>query len=463
MVFPSTRWLALLALLEFVGLFAAFCGAAQLRFLADQQAIADYFGDVGPRALLFGAVMVLSMAAMGLYHTHSRERLVGQLGRTLAAFAGGGLVLMASFYVVQQQGYVGRGVLAIAMAIGMVMVLLVRYLFTAVVNQNAFKRRVLVLGSGHRANLLVERMRRAADRRGFDLLGFFPVHGEEMQVPKEQRLDPSTGLAAMVESLDIDEIVIGMDERRGRLPMPELIECRLSGVAVIDLATFFERESGKVKVGLIDPSWLVFSDGFDTSTGRRLAKRAFDMFVSVTMLVLASPIMLITAIAIMLESGWRAPVFYSQERVGEGERTFRVHKFRSMRTDAEKDGVARWATANDDRVTRVGRLIRKLRIDELPQIFNVLKGDMSFVGPRPERPQFVEELAAQMPYYRLRHRVKPGITGWAQMRYPYGASVQDAVEKLKFDLYYVKNHSLLFDTMILLQTVEVVVFGKGGR
>jgi sugar transferase (PEP-CTERM system associated) len=461
-VFPSTRWLALLALLEFIALFAAFCGAAQLRFLADQQAIASYIGDLAPRALLFSGVMILALAAMGLYHSHSRERLVGQLGRTLAAFAAGGLALMAGFYVVRQ-GYVGRGVLALALAIGMVMVLLVRYLFTAVVNQNAFKRRVLVLGSGQRANLLVERMRRAADRRGFDLLGFFPVDGEEMLVPREQRLDPAMGLAAMAESLDVDEIVISMDERRGRLPMPELIECRLGGVAVIDLATFFERESGKVKVGLIDPSWLVFSDGFDTSTGRQLAKRVFDVAVSLVVMVLASPIMLITAIAIMLESGWRQPILYSQERVGARESTFRVHKFRSMRTDAEKDGVARWATANDDRVTRVGRLIRKLRIDELPQIFNVLRGDMSFVGPRPERPQFVAELAAKLPYYRLRHRVKPGITGWAQMRYPYGASVQDAVEKLKFDLYYVKNHSLLFDTMILLQTVEVVVFGKGGR
>jgi exopolysaccharide biosynthesis polyprenyl glycosylphosphotransferase len=189
----------------------------------------------------------------------------------------------------------------------------------------------------------------------------------------------------------------------------------------------------------------------------------FDIASSSLLLLLAMPLMLLTAVLIKLESGLGGPIFYLQERVGEGGETFRVIKFRSMRTDAERDGVARWATSNDDRVTRVGRVIRKLRIDELPQVLNVLRGEMSFVGPRPERPTFVEQLEREIPYYGLRHAVKPGITGWAQLRYAYGASVKDAEEKLKYDLYYVKNQSLMFDLLVLLQTVEVVLFGKGAR
>ena len=245
--------------------------------------------------------------------------------------------------------------------------------------------------------------------------------------------------------------------------MEELLDCKQAGIAVTELATFFERESGMIKLTLVEPSWLVFSDGFDSSPLRLLSKRTFDVSTALIVLALAWPFMLLVALAIRIESGPGQPILYRQERVGERGKVFALTKFRSMRTDAELDGVARWATRNDDRVTRVGRIIRKARLDELPQLGNVLRGEMSLVGPRPERPQFVAELAAKIRYYNLRHCVKPGLTGWAQLRYPYGASEEDAAEKLKYDLFYVKNHNLLFDLLILIQTVEVVLFGRGAR
>jgi len=237
----------------------------------------------------------------------------------------------------------------------------------------------------------------------------------------------------------------------------------MKGVRVIEESAYLERQLGKIRLDSLQPSTVVFADGFTQAVIKSTGKRLFDILVSLLLLILASPIMLAVAVAIAIESRGRGPVFYSQERVGLGARAFRVHKFRSMCVDAERDGVAQWAKKNDDRVTTVGRLIRSTRIDELPQLFNVLKGDMSFVGPRPERPQFVKELAEQIPYFDLRHHVKPGMTGWAQVCYPYGASIEDAREKLQYDLYYLKNYSLFLDTMIIFQTLQVVLWGKGSR
>jgi sugar transferase (PEP-CTERM system associated) len=268
-------------------------------------------------------------------------------------------------------------------------------------------------------------------------------------------------LCALADRLNVDEIVIAPDERRGGMPMEQMLNCVQKGVQVTDLSTFFEREAGMVQLNIVDPSWLVFSGGFDYSTPRRLTKRFFDLLAATALLSVAWPAMLLVALAVKLES--KGPVIYRQIRVGEHGRHFEMVKFRSMRVDAESDGVARWATKDDDRSTRIGKFIRKTRLDELPQLFLVLTGEMSFVGPRPERPQFVEMLNSEIRYYDVRHSVKPGLTGWAQLRYPYGASVRDANEKLKFDLFYVKNHGLVFDLMIMLQTVEVVLFGRGAR
>jgi len=347
--------------------------------------------------------------------------------------------------------------------LGFIATALGRLLVSLVVSREALRQRVLVIGTGRHANLLVSRMRRQTDRRGFQLVGFVPMGENVEMVDAALHIDRSPGLAALVDEHDVDEIVVAVDDRRGVLPMKELLQCRVAGTNIVSLADFFEREAGKIKLGVLDPSVLVFGEGFKCNSMRQATKRLFDVVSSGVLLVLAAPLMILTALAILIESGFGQPILYQQERVGERGHNFPVLKFRSMRTDAEKDGVARWATSNDDRITRVGRFIRKVRIDELPQIFNVLRGDMSFVGPRPERPQFVEQLTREIPYFGLRHCVKPGITGWAQLRYAYGASVEDAAEKLKYDLYYVKHNSMLFDIAILLQTVEVVLFGKGAR
>jgi len=338
-----------------------------------------------------------------------------------------------------------------------------RLLFMRVVELDALKRRVLILGAGVRAAQFHNLMRRRSDRRGFSVVGYLPRIGEPVAVEGERVLSAETSLCQLVQREAVDEVVVGVDDRRGHLPMDELLECRQRGVTITELTTFFERESGRVQLALLEPSWLVFSGGFNITPLRRLSKRCFDLITAAMLLLLCWPLMLLEALAIRLESGAGQPILYRQERVGERGRTFSLLKFRSMRTDAECDGIVRWACKNDDRITRVGRISRKLRIDELPQLWNVFKGDMSIVGPRPERPQLVADLTDKIRYYSVRHCLKPGLAGWAQISYPYGASVEEAAEKLKYDLFYVKNHNLLFDLLILIQTVEVVLFGRGAR
>jgi sugar transferase (PEP-CTERM system associated) len=262
--------------------------------------------------------------------------------------------------------------------------------------------------------------------------------------------------------MGVDEIVVALSERRGgSMPLRELLDCKIYGVKVVDIATHFEKTLAQIKISHVNAGWLIFGDGFNQGMWRTFVKRSFDLLFSGLLLLLSSPIMLLTALLVRLES--RGPVFYKQERVGLNGTTFDVVKFRSMRTDAEKDGKPRFASKNDDRVTRVGRFIRRVRIDELPQLFNVLRGEMSLVGPRPERPFFVDDLTTKVPYYAVRHSVKPGVTGWAQVRYEYGSTLEDSVEKLQYDLYYVKNHTLFLDLLILLETVVVVLTGKGAR
>jgi sugar transferase (PEP-CTERM system associated) len=272
----------------------------------------------------------------------------------------------------------------------------------------------------------------------------------------------SSSLYDVVAANDVSEVIVAVREQRGgALPMDELLACRIRGVPVLDLAAFGERARGEVPTESLKASWLIYGSGFVQGPVRTAVKRLFDVLSSSVLLLAASPVMLITALAIWIEGG--GPIIYRQERVGLGGRVIVVPKFRSMRNDAEKDGVARWATKNDTRVTRVGSFIRRTRIDELPQLFSVLSGEMSLVGPRPERPSFVAELRKEIPFYDVRHSVKPGVTGWAQVRYSYGASVEDARRKHQFDLYYVKNHSLFLDLLVLIETVSVVLFREGGQ
>ena len=323
------------------------------------------------------------------------------------------------------------------------------------------RHRVLIIGVGKEALGVAESL--GMDDPSVEIAGFYPGHPtEEVHVPQDRVLTRDMSLTDTANALKVDEIVVAVRERRGGvLPLRELLDCRISGVKVMDLSSHFESMLGQIRIDALKAGWLIFGEGFDQGFMRTSIKRIFDWIFAFVMLILVAPVMLITALAILFEDG--GPIFYKQERVGQNGRLFNVIKFRSMRNDAESDGKPRWASANDDRVTRVGRFIRKVRIDELPQLYCVLKGDMSMVGPRPERPFFVDKLTKEIPFYTVRHSVKPGVTGWAQVRYHYGASVDDAVHKLQYDLYYVKNHTLLLDLMVLFETVGVVVGGKGAQ
>jgi sugar transferase (PEP-CTERM system associated) len=446
---------------EVVVLFAAVMAAAWLRFHTEPEYQVQFMEQTPWRALLVALAITGAMTAFGLYQTHVRHTRTDFILRLVLSFALGGIALVVFYYLVPPS-YLGRGVLAISLAIGALGILLVRVAWVRLFHSDVLKQRVLILGAGRNADLINSCMRRRSDRRTFTVVGFVPVSGQPVQVREDLLVQVGEeGLHELTERLQIDELVIAPDERRGGLPMEQMLQCVQQGISVVDLSSFFEREAGMVQLNAVDPSWLVFSGGFDYSTPRRLSKRFFDLLAAGALLLVSWPLMIVVGVAVWMESG--GPVFYSQTRVGERGRHFTLTKFRSMRVDAEKGGVAVWASKDDDRSTRVGRFIRKTRLDELPQLIAVLRGDMSFVGPRPERPQFVDMLNDEVRYYGVRHSVKPGLTGWAQLRYPYGASVRDAEEKLKFDLFYVKNHGLVFDLMILLQTVEVVLFGRGAR
>lgn len=458
----TVRWLMLFGMAELLLLACSLHLAMHLRYLRNADELVDVSHHLLLRSVIFAAVIMFGMAALGEYRTHLRTTWQGAVARQAVAFVIGGLLLIIGYYLVPQ-AYVGRGVLSMALAIGFLMVMVFRLLFMRVVEIESLKPRVLILGTGQRAAQIHNRMRRRSDRRGFTVVGYLPCPGEEITIPQDKLVMADVPLPVLAKREQIDEIVVGVDDRRGRLPMDGLLACRQAGVMITDLTTFFERESGRVQLLSLEPSWLVFSGGFNATPMRRLIKRCFDIAAAAVLLLLCWPLMLAVALAILLESGPGQPILYRQERVGENGNTFWLLKFRSMRTDAELDGVARWASKQDDRVTRVGRICRKLRFDELPQLWNVLKSEMSIVGPRPERPQFVADLNTKIPYYSLRHCLKPGLAGWAQLSYPYGASEEDAAEKLKYDLFYVKNHNLMFDMLILIETVEVVLFSRGAR
>jgi sugar transferase (PEP-CTERM system associated) len=322
------------------------------------------------------------------------------------------------------------------------------------------EERVLVVGTGHVAQLVAKQIGGQQDF-AYRLVGFVDDDEGIQVVRHHEVLGKAADLRRIIAEHQVDRIIVGLSDRRGRLPIQELLQAKLSGVRVEDATTTYERLTGKILIDDLKPSWLIFSDGFRASRLTRFVKRMLDLSLSMIGFLLAAPLMALTALAIKLDSA--GPILYSQERVGENGRVFTVFKFRSMRTDAERGGQPVWARDKDDRVTRAGRFIRATRLDELPQLWNVMRGDMSFVGPRPERPFFVEQLAREIPFYVQRHAVKPGVTGWAQVKYQYGSSIEDAMEKLRYDLYYIKHMSIFFDLTIVLDTVKVILFGKGAK
>ena len=346
------------------------------------------------------------------------------------------------------------------MGFAAVMLIGLRILLGKTLGSQAFKRRVVVLGAGPRAARL--KTLAATPGAAFVVVGYVSMSETNRVIPEAIARDAIYNLADHVVLLNASEVVLALEERRNALPLKDLLRIKTTGVHVNEISTFLERETGRVDLDSVNPSWLIFSDGFSSSRVlSSIVKRLFDIVASLVLMIVTLPLIAVTAIAVKLES--RGPAFYRQRRVGLYNQGFDIVKLRSMRQDAEIAGQAVWAEKDDPRITRVGRIIRKLRIDELPQTWSVLKGEMSFVGPRPERPQFVDDLEQQLPYYAERHMVKPGITGWAQINYPYGASIEDSRQKLEYDLYYAKNYSPFLDLLILLQTIRVVIWPEGAR
>ena len=418
-------------------------------------------GTVWAKGLMFSLLMLLLMATVGLYQRGLRDDRRGLLFRVGIAFLFGVIVVGVVVHF-QPQLSIGTPGFALAFACAAAGVVLFRLLVYRYSDSALFRRRVLILGAGGLA-AQVERLRRRSDWQDTELVGYVKVPGETPVVDENKIISLYGSLHQLASEMEVDEIVVAVGDRRQQFPINEVLDCKMHGIQIVDMVGFFERQTGKINIDALSPSSMVFADGFIQAVIKSTVHRIFDLAVSITVLLVALPIMLVTALAIYLESGFRGPVLYRQTRVGRDGEHFEILKFRSMSVDAEDAGGARWASPRDQRVTRVGALIRKTRIDELPQLINVLKGEMSFVGPRPERPEFVAELEKQIPFYNLRHRVNPGITGWAQICYPYGASQQDAKEKLEYDLYYIKNYSLFLDVMILIQTAQVILWGKGAR
>jgi len=414
-----------------------------------------------PSALLFVMVMILLNSAMGLYRLAGSQRSTRTtVVRVLISIIVSIPVAFGVFLVLPWNYFASE-----AMQVSVMLMLGLVLLMRGVVNRHwassMFAPRVLIIGTGADA-ATVERSLGNPTQSGMEVVGFYAAEGEDSLEVDTRRVLGGKDLLRTVRDLRVHEVIVAVRERRGGvLPIRELLDCKLCGVRVLDLSSFFERVQGQVRIDSLKASWLIYGDGFRQGFARTFVKRCFDLVASSILLTVAFPVMGVTALLILLEDG--APIFYRQERVGLGGRVFRVIKFRSMRRDAEKDGTPRWAVSGDDRATRVGRAIRRLRIDELPQIFNVLAGEMSLVGPRPERPFFVDQLAKEIPFYAVRHSVKPGVTGWAQVRFQYGASVDDAVQKLQYDLYYVKNHTMVLDTLVLFETVRVVLTGEGAH
>ncbi len=460
-VHTSFYWLALIDAILFA---LAFYGGTYIHCLieAEPGTFQTYFSQIAGRAVMYAAVALVCLAAMGLYEPRMREGRSGILARTIGGFTAT-IVLLGGIFALLPEFSLWGNAMLFATVISFASNLISRTAFTNLADLDQFKNRVLVYGSGAAASTITSSMRRKTDRQGFVIVGFVRVGGEDPKVTGERIINLRQPLAEYAKQTEIDQVVVALDNKRDQTPSDELFKCRLQGIKVLNLVNFFEREAGKILVDFATPGWMTLTEDLRSNSSNTLGKRLFDILASASLLFATWPVMLITAVAIWMEDGFKSPIFFSQERVGLNGKGFKVRKFRSMSVDAEGDGKARWATKNDSRVTRVGSFIRRTRIDELPQIFNVLSGDMAFIGPRPERPEFVKQLAEQIPYYNSRHAVKPGITGWAQLCYPYGASEEDARQKLQFDLYYVKNQSMFLDFMITLSTVEVVLFGKGAR
>jgi sugar transferase (PEP-CTERM system associated) len=451
----------LLALLE------TFCFVLSILFIDYYRDNVSGFGVVSlgsgasQLAGTYAVIMLSSLIALGLYQRGVLERASGFIIRLLLAFLLGSL-LMGLVFALFEKLTLSWLEFALVLLFSMACVLILRSVFVRVTTADARKRRVLVLGTGINADR-IEMGQVDDSNTGFVVVGYIDLGDavclidDERQIPKDQHLFD------IVERMAVDEIVVAVDDRRRGLPVNELIDCKMRGVEILDLLSFYEKEENVIKIDQLHPSWIFFSTGFYSGLMAIYLKRSFDVMASLTLLLIFLPVMLIIALTSFIASVGRDPVLYRQVRVGRNGKLFTIYKFRSMKVNAESGIGPQWASINDARITRLGKILRKSRLDELPQLFNVLKGDMSLVGPRPERPEFVRALSQQLPYYNERHRLKPGITGWAQLMHHYAADETDNRKKLEYDLYYIKNSGPFLDLIILIETVEVVLLAKGAR
>jgi len=430
-----------------------------LRFLGDITLLEDYEWLI-PKAVLIVLCVQLSLYYFDLYQLRYFRRNIELTIRLLQSL-GVSSILLAVLYYVFPWFIIGRGIFFISLGFMALIIVAWRLAYNYILKTRELDQRVMIVGSGDLAKKIAREVLADPDT-GFRVVGFISDNPEQIG---EKLVNPSV-IGARADIFDIatkervDRIIVALDERRGKFPDSQLLECKMNGIAVEEGIEFYEHLTGKLQVESLRPSFLIFSGGFKKSRLTIWLKRIEGFTVSLIGLTLLSPLVLLISIVIKIDS--RGPILYRQKRVGEKGKVFKLLKFRSMIQNAETNGPV-WAGENDSRITRVGKYLRKWRLDEIPQMINVLKGDMSFVGPRPERPYFVEDLRKEIPFYDQRFSIKPGITGWAQIRYPYGASKEDALEKLKYDLYYIKNLSPLFDLVIIFETVKVVLFGRGAR
>jgi sugar transferase (PEP-CTERM system associated) len=448
----------LLGILDFFLLLAA--GEASWVLRAQQIGMAvDHWSTRLLPLLTFAVSIQTAMIAVGVYGSEALSSVRFSIARLLVAISLG-VIFLSIIAFILPGSTLWRSISLYAMVISFAGAFVLRTLISKFLGRNSFKRRLLIMGAGQKAS----RISKIADEQGagFVIVGHLDMNDCESVIPTAINRYHIDNLCDHVTRLNASEVIVALEERRNALPLSDLVRLRTTGVHVNEVSTFIERETGRIDLRSVNPSWLIYSDGF--SSGRRLstfAKRVFDIFASCLLLIVALPLIILGALAVKIDS--KGPALYRQRRVGLYGGEFEIVKLRSMRTDAEAAGKAVWAAENDPRITRIGKFLRLTRIDELPQIWSVLKGDMSFVGPRPERPEFVADLEEKLVYYAERHMVKPGITGWAQIKYPYGASLQDSRAKLEYDLYYAKNYTPFLDVLILLQTIRVVLWPEGAR
>lgn len=451
-----------LCLLLFESTITSLCVVAAIYIRFQSEASEVLLNQKGWLKLLFSIVIVQgSFYIFDLYDLRMIRQRVTLCIRIVQAVGLAAIVLAVFFYMLPQM-MLGRGVYLISLLLLLTVMTCWRVFVMWLLGHPSLAERVLILGT---EEIAVRLAREALEHReeGYKILGFV---GEDPKLVGQSLVNPRVlGLTCELEDLvrihKADRVVVAMSDRRGHLPLNLLLNMKLrDGVAIEESSSFYERLTGKISIEMLRPSWLVFSSNSRRTRLYKHSRRVAEVLLSIAGLVLSLPVMILTAIAIKLDS--RGPVFYRQERVGRHNKPFNIIKFRSMHVDAEPEGPV-WADERDPRVTRVGSVIRKLHIDELPQFINILRNEMSFIGPRPERPVFVSQLEREIPYYSQRHLLKPGLTGWAQIRFPYGASIEDAAEKLQYDLYYIKNQSLMLDAVIVFETIRIVLFGRGAR